>query len=125
MVPTPRRFSRKFTTKDLHSHLYKTKEGQHYHYNHCLGTSLFYNNYIQWNLPCVVIMNAGSTAYYCRMTWQSADCAACYYQMTWQSADCSIRLTCNKEGYFGNTALAIPQRILEWTSLGWKRFTDP
>ena len=30
-----------------------------------------------------------------------------------------------KGGYFGNTALAIPQRILEWTSLGWKRFMDP
>ena len=30
-----------------------------------------------------------------------------------------------QEGYFGTTALAIPQRILEWTSLGWKRFADP
>ena len=27
-----------------------------------------------------------------------------------------------QEGYFGTTALAIPQRKLEWTSLGWKSF---
>ena len=57
------------------------------------------------------IMNARSTAY--------------HYRMTWQSADCSLWLTCNKKGYFGNTALTIPQRKLEWTSLGWKSFADP